>query len=1099
MSFLASAVTFNVTVPDGTRSCFISGNFQGWNAAEAVEMQRDGENHFTLTLPGVSTSDVASGFKYLSGPDWKYVEKSETGAEISNRTEATANDVVGSWAALYNADIKQFKAMINGYERTIRIALPEGYDGNDEEYPVVYYLGVSQRYSDAGGDTSGDNFFGEHSWNAYSTAIANQSATGEGVIMVAVQPFVAECMPEFNPDYMGSGQAAAFTADFAANVVTKVSSSYRVKKGAENSSLVGADLGGMLALYIAADKPNLFGRCLAFSPMLTLNETRMLDVASQISDNQSVILAYGTREPSFIGRDLNNFAAAMTSAPSVVSLNGAAHNDVDWGKALEQLFPFFTNSSYVPDGTLTLASTLAVKNAAQPLEIDPQTASLTYYYAESSSSSYTLSPDSNVRFTLVDDYINVNGEKETVLVCIKDVSSSVKTNSYWNVMDNATGQFLSSSDFKVGYSSKKSNRSWLRAVVRSSGNVSECAASCQGFRAVAADETVKMTPDVDAHTASATVKFTGADKTFEIHFGSVNSESDMDAVTGIQSVSPNCIEAILVYDFMRNSVTVTETAWGETFDNVEIAEFSAVPAVTYAGQSSRITLKLATECTPSMTLALNYGTPSPLPLAADGNNTWHADLGNLKEGIYHLTLSATKGNTSKDNVATIAVKVISSSRNMESPKVAVNAYDGVDWETVGRYKANFHTHTSQSFDTQFTTTQVVDLYHGAGYEILALTDHDSNSFPWTMFDLFNPDADNRDPETLGMLTIPGNELSKDNTNSWNESTGGDFNHHNDFFTGRKGQEFASLRESYAYTNALGGMQIINHPGQYWSLDKTYTPGEKNSPEWHAENFTMFKSLVGLEVYNQGNRRPNDRILWDQILNITMPMRPVWGYSCDDTHTREQYFRNYQFMLMPELSVDALKDAMKNGRQYFSYEFTGSGEAKAPRIQSISVDNVANTITIDADTPEIYWIYSTDKNQSVGAGSRRSTVVGIGKTFDFNGFQGSYVRALLKNEYGETCTQPFGFVDEDVLTVVDPFEDDARGLTLLYDAAGSRLIAMADNTIENLSVYSPSGVRVAAAAQKSDNVELSLSGLLPGVYVASASTDNESKSIKIIIR
>ncbi|MDE6317887.1 MAG: hypothetical protein K2L73_05765 [Muribaculaceae bacterium] len=140
------------------------------------------------------------------------------------------------------------------------------------------------------------------------------------------------------------------------------------------------------------------------------------------------------------------------------------------------------------------------------------------------------------------------------------------------------------------------------------------------------------------------------------------------------------------------------------------------------------------------------------------------------------------------------------------------------------------------------------------------------------------------------------------------------------------------------------MQIINHPSQYWNLSNSYNPGEKNSPEWHAENFRLYDSLIGFEVYNQGNRRPNDRILWDQVLTINMPGTPVWGYSCDDTHTAEQYFRNYQFMLMPDLSVDALKEAMKAGRTVFSYEYTGSGEDRAPHINSIYVDRENKTIT-----------------------------------------------------------------------------------------------------------------------------------------------------------
>ncbi|MDE6317888.1 MAG: hypothetical protein K2L73_05770 [Muribaculaceae bacterium] len=57
--------------------------------------------------------------------------------------------------------------------------------------------------------------------------------------------------------------------------------------------------------------------------------------------------------------------------------------------------------------------------------------------------------------------------------------------------------------------------------------------------------------------------------------------------------------------------------------------------------------------------------------------------------------------------------------------------------------------------------------------------------------IYNPAATDRDPEAMGMLAIPGIELSKDSRNNWSEKTGGEFNHHNDFFTGRKGQEFMS--------------------------------------------------------------------------------------------------------------------------------------------------------------------------------------------------------------------------------------------------------------------------------------------------------------------
>jgi hypothetical protein len=135
--------------------------------------------------------------------------------------------------------------------------------------------------------------------------------------------------------------------------------------------------------------------------------------------------------------------------------------------------------------------------------------------------------------------------------------------------------------------------------------------------------------------------------------------------------------------------------------------------------------------------------------------------------------------------------------------------------------------------------------------------------------MFKPTWKDRDPAALGMLTFPAIELSANN-------------HHNDFFTGRN-DDGANLEQSFTKTEEMGGLQQINHPGQYWSIGNTYTGLEKNSAAWHADNFKRHASLIGLEVYNAGNKHVSDRILWDEILTLTMPQRPVWGYSNDDFH------------------------------------------------------------------------------------------------------------------------------------------------------------------------------------------------------------------------
>lgn len=1089
----SEAATFNVTVPAGTKYCYVSGKFNDWGMGQP--MQKDGPNHFTLDLPDITDAQVALGFKYLSGPDWKYVEKSSSGGEISNRTSASANDVVAKWAALYNPDLIEQTVRINGYDRKLRISLPAGYQTSDETYPVVYMVGVQQRYANAGSDTDGgDDFFGSNSWDAATRMEEAQLANGKGCIVVAMHCFVAESIPYPNAEFMGSGAADAFLADYLRDVVDYVSTSYRVAPGAENTTILGADLGGVLALYTAVSHPDIFGKCVSMSPMLWINREDMADLAVKSAGNQEFVLTCGSRETDVIKNDMQAIASLLNGQVSTVVFEGGIHDDKSWGASLPSLHGVFTTSGYAPSSNITLNLPQVRRRAPFADGADIASSNLAFYY--STSSSTPVAKDNTVSFALVDNYMPKSRESAATQVLIKDISSSYKNNSYWNVKNEDTGEFLKSDNTKIAFSSSKSHTTWLRVAVLEDGSIESCAASSAGFRVVAADATVTMT-SIGNHHTSASVTFSGADKSFVINYGSVNSQTDMGAVTRPWTVSENCIAADIDYDYLLNSVTITETDWGVAVAPLAVEEFSAVPAVTVAGSSSKITVRITPGYTPDVSMKLNYGTASALSLTPGEDDTWHADISNLKSGIYHLTLSGSRNGT-KSEAGTIAIKVLDNLR-MNTPVVSVNAYDGVDWETTNRYKANFHTHTSQSFDTSIPTHEVVDLYHQAGYSILALTDHDFNPYPWSLFDLFNPDAESRDHEQLGMLTIPANELSKDNRNSWSEATGGEFNHHNDFFTGRKGQEFASLRESYAYTQALGGMQLINHPGQYWSLDKTYTAGEKNSPQWHAENFQTYSSLIGLEVYNQGNRRPNDRILWDQILEITMPDRPVWGYSNDDTHTREQYFRNYQYMLMPDLTVESLKDAMANGREYFSYEYTGSGEAKAPRINSIKVDDAAKTITIDTDADDVSWIYSTDKPSSGTAGSRKSTVVGLGKSFDFTGYQGRYVRALIKNQYGETCTQPFGFTDAPVSGFNTPVAIAGHSFTMTPNPAEDVVTIKAPDEIKSITIHSLKGQQMISINGNSDEITINVSDLIPGTYLVTVAYGEKAETQKLMVR
>ena len=320
----------------------------------------------------------------------------------------------------------------------------------------------------------------------------------------------------------------------------------------------------------------------------------------------------------------------------------------------------------------------------------------------------------------------------------------------------------------------------------------------------------------------------------------------------------------------------------------------------------------------------------------------------------------------------------------------LNPYHDVDWEADRQYKANFHTHTTKS-DGIMNPHAVVDAYHQLGYDVLSITDHDEVTYPWTAFSRLEPSAlssarmltvahvmprslrfEDRDPSRLGMIAIQGNELS--------------MHHHLGSFYSDHGRT-TTVESSLQAIMAADGLAMLFHPGRY------------NRPiAWYVDLYRQNEHLIGLEVYNQGDRYPRDRRIWDSILSATMPDRPVWGYSNDDAHQRSHIGRNWNVLVLPELSASWVRRGMETGLSYFVYAPDGHSGPAAPMIHAIEVDESNGVIELAGSGYEVV--------QWISAGG----VVALGDTLrlDEHHELGPYVRAKLHGR-GQTVagTQPFG--------------------------------------------------------------------------------------------
>ena len=475
VSTLQASVTFNVKVPSGTRKCYVCGDFNGWDAGSALEMMATGQDLFTLTIADKNTSDIAKGYKYLCGQDWSYVEKDASGNEISNRTSPGNPDIVGSWYNVPEWDVESAEISVNGLPRLIKVYLPEGYSQTTESYPVIYYNTVQQRFNNSGDDTDmGDYFFGSKSWNAHATMESLRATDAiRPYIMVQICSLLGENTLEPNPDFTGTGGASLYLEAFISELMPFVEGKWRVKKGAENTVIVGADYGALFSLYAAMEKPDFFGRCVAMSPMLWINEGAFGSLAAGAKSDQTFYISAGSAEPQWLQNDastLCNLIQNESGATVYYTLfPGATHDDEAWGESFEYILASMDrNADPIPQ---------PLSRSFVKREVDPSPFPQRVYTLYAGADKNNLKKIGPFKYT--EDY-RKKGTNTPVAAFVNTntVGLEFKDTYYWNIAcgEDASAGWLLDNIKDIGFSSKKSEVSWQNVAIYEDGSVSDIAA-----------------------------------------------------------------------------------------------------------------------------------------------------------------------------------------------------------------------------------------------------------------------------------------------------------------------------------------------------------------------------------------------------------------------------------------------------------------------------------------------------------------------------------------------------------------------------------------------------------------------------------------------
>jgi hypothetical protein len=297
-------------------------------------------------------------------------------------------------------------------------------------------------------------------------------------------------------------------------------------------------------------------------------------------------------------------------------------------------------------------------------------------------------------------------------------------------------------------------------------------------------------------------------------------------------------------------------------------------------------------------------------------------------------------------------------------------------ESVRWLRGNHHGHSNAS-DGEDDPLTILRAYEDAGYDYLALSEHDLLVSPSYL------------QANTSMCILPAVEV----TSRFRQTL---------MFLGADGsfpKEQWTPKEIMDRVNDAGGLFIFNHPN--------WLPFPDYATDDHLDSC---EGLRGIEIYTgvigrlPGSALATDR--WDRLL--TKGWR-VFGHGTDDQHCSDDQFIAWNCVQWPMDSTPDSKgiiDALSLGRFYAS---TGV------EITDISVADGGEVVSVSSDGDEVKWITSGGtvfKRTTSGRGSCsvKECVDSAGEVLQ-DGSQDIYLRIECHREDGAVAwSQPFWIRD-----------------------------------------------------------------------------------------
>ena len=362
-------ITFRVHIPDYTpkdAKIYIGASFNGWNPGDpATEMKKVADKVYELTMKFKIGEYIE--FKFTRG-NWETVEKGEKGEEIPNRTMKITKSGVFEFEVKHWRDfiekggeeVELLHTLTGNFEtfelyspelnnkRTVIVYLPPNYKKDiQKSYPVLY-MHDGQNLFDAA-----TSFMGE--WEADETA-EKLIANGEikELIIVGIYNMGDQRLTEYSPwpfsnkDYSSNGKGDLYV-DFVVNTLKPyIDNHFRTLTNRENTAIAGSSMGGLISLYAAFKKTEVFGMVGAMSPSFWVSDGKIFDfVKNAGAGNLKVYIDMGTGEGIQVLEDTRRMVALLKNIGQTdetllyVEDEDALHNEKFWAKRFPKMLRFF--------------------------------------------------------------------------------------------------------------------------------------------------------------------------------------------------------------------------------------------------------------------------------------------------------------------------------------------------------------------------------------------------------------------------------------------------------------------------------------------------------------------------------------------------------------------------------------------------------------------------------------------------------------------------------------------------------------------------------------------------------------------------------------